>query len=176
MAKVYVIESDLVGVRPWLMGQIQFFLMLIIPLGSIPVATLGYDWYLYTRYISMPYGLLWKLEGLNISFNTLWGDSYFLVQAIPILVLNIIFVLEIVRYYKALVSRKRVVIVGALSFLIPLIISTISFMVFPISEAYVGPMPFLLIAGLIMLYRIPGPEIEPIEFLSDYIEVMEEEL
>lgn len=148
------------------MGQILFFLMMVLPLGTFPVEVVYVDWFGPVRYSAMLYGLLWNLNSLEISLNTLWFDSAFLFLALPVIVLDIIFVFEIVRYYKALVSRKHVIIVGALSFLMPLLISTITLMVFPIAGVYVGPLPFMIITGLLLLYRVPGPEIDRPDHLS----------
>lgn len=120
----------------------------------------------------MPYGVLWYFDSFNLSLNTLWFDSYYLLHALPIIVLNLIFIIEIVGYYKAMVSRRRVIIVGVLSFLIPLIISTTTTMVvFPIPGVYAGPLPFLLFTGLLLLYRIPGPENIPLVYLSDVLTI-----
>ena len=167
-----VLESDLVGVEPWLMGKILFFLMMVIPIGTIPVERYGVDWLWssFARYTAMMYGLFWKLDSFELSPNNLWLDPAYLLFAIPVIVLNIIFAFEVVRYYKALVSRKHVLIVGTMSFLVPLLLAMITRVLLPESAAYFGPLPFLLIVGLLLLYKIPGPEIEPIVYLSDILQ------
>jgi len=147
------------------MGQILFLLMRVLPLGIFAMECF-IGWGGRVLYSAMPYGILWNLNLLEISLNTLWLDSVFLIQAIPVIVLNIIFVFEVVRYYKALVSRKHVIIVGALSFLIPLVHTVLVIGLLPLTEAYYGPLPFLLITGLLLLYRVPGPEIDRPDHLS----------
>ena len=166
-----VLESDLVGVPPWLMGQILFFLLVVLPIGTIPVEVYGTDWLWngFARYTAMMYGLLWKLNSFQFAPNDLWLDPAYLLFAIPVIVLNLIFVFEVVRYYKALISRKHVVIVGTLSFLIPLALAVLTRALIPASDSYFGPLPFLLIAGLLMLFKVPGPEIEPIVYLSEIL-------
>ena len=92
-------------------------------------------------------------------------DSAFLIHAIPVIALNFTFVFEVVRYYKALVSRKHVIIVGALSFLVPMVYTVLVSWYFSVSGAYFGPLPFLLITGLLLLYKVPGPETDRTDHL-----------
>jgi hypothetical protein len=148
------------------MGQILFFLMMALPLGTFPVENHSNWWFDVVEYVAMPYGILWKLESLTLSPNTLWLAPSFLFLAIPVVVLNAIFVFYVVRYYNALTSRKHVITVGFLSFLIPLVYTVLVRQLLPESPAYFGPLPFLLITGLFLLYKIPGPEIRPSEYHS----------
>jgi len=149
------------------MGQILFLLMMVLPLGTFPVPVYFYvDWFGPIIYSATPYGILWYFNSLEFSLNTLWLDPSFLFLALPVIILNIIFVFEVVRYYKALVSRKHVMIVGALSFLVPLVYTVLVSWYFTVSQVYFGPLPFLLITGLLLLYRVPGPEVDQPDHLS----------
>ena len=159
-------DSDLVGVRPWLMGQIMFFLMMILPLGSIPIEY-PIGWWL-PLYAPRIYGVLWTFDfdpySPGFALNTMWFDYNFLMLIFPTFILNVIFVLVIVGYYKGMINRNITLLVGVLSVLIPVGATMLTTGIFLAGGEYVGSLPFLFLAGLIMLYRVRGPEIDiPLE-------------
>ena len=162
-------DSDLVGVRPWLMGQIMFFLMMILPLGSIPLEYPIGVW--FPSYAPRIYGVLWTFDFgpylHGFALNTMWFDYNFLMLIFPTLILNVIFVLVIIGYYKGMINRNITILVGVLSVLIPVGATILTTGIFLAGGEYVGSLPILLIVSLIFLHRVPGPEIITTESISD---------
>ncbi len=159
-------DSDLVGVRPWLMGQIMFFLMMVLPLGSIPIEY-HVDWW-FPRYAPRIYGVLWTFDlspySYEFALNTMWVDYSFFMLIFPTFILNVIFILALIQYYKGMIDRNITFLVGVLSVLTPVVVTMLTTGIFLAGGEYVGPLPFLFIVGLIMLYRVRGPEIDiPLE-------------
>ncbi len=178
MTPQHEFESELVGVSPLMMGQILFFLMIVVPLGAIPVLVpvpFDLEWFYY---VPMVYGIFWTLIGTQFELNFAWFDYNFLLHVTPTIILNIIFILFIVRYYNAIASKWDTIAVGIFSFLFPLGIDLFLCGYFSIegafTESYYGPYPLMLIIGLIMLYRVPGPIVD-IPTLSSFTGDNEEE-
>jgi len=162
-------DYDLVGVRPWLMGQIMFFFMMILPLGCIPIEY-EVDWWPRV-YAPRIYGVLWTYDfdpySPGFALNTMWVDYNFLLLIFPTFILNVIFVLVLVGYYKGMINRNITILVGVLSVLIPVGATILTTGIFLAGGEYVGSLPILLIVALIFLHRVPGPEIIKTESFSD---------
>ena len=70
---------------------------------------------------------------------------------------NLFFLYRMYKYYDGRTTKLNTITVGIFSVVLPLILA----MVFPgyILGYYVGPIPIQFICGLIIMHRIPGPEI-----------------
>jgi len=149
-------EMELYGVSP---GVVAFFMILItamVPLGFIPESSILFP--------SMIYGLLWNYSS-NLPFGAPFGnlpiivlDPYWIYITLPLTILNVVYAIWVVRYYKAKTSRYNVVMVGLVSIILPpLLIIYFSGMLGGFELIY--PIPIQFILGLIILWRIEGPEV-----------------
>lgn len=154
-----ILDSDLIGVSPWLMGQIIFFLMMVLPLGITAIESSYHTDLGINQTAPQLYSVLWILNDLGLFFNAMWFDYEFIMMAFPTIILNIIFILIIIGYYRGMISRNNTIIVGIFSFLIPLGVTMLRDGIFLSGGGYVGPLPFLSIVGLLMLCRVRGPEL-----------------
>ncbi len=150
---------EMYGVNPKLITQIMILVTLIVPFGYIPP---GWNALLWDPGVIGVYGLLWFL-GSGFEFNR---GLHFLQPGIiiPTLILsifNFLFVLQIWKYYLRKTSLRRVLLIGIASLIYPTLLdfmSTVGFV--PISMiGIIWPIPIQFIIGLILLYKIPGPEL-----------------
>jgi len=142
---------------------------MILPLGSIPIeCQIGWRFLVYAPRI---YGVLWTFDldpySRGFSLNTMWFDYNFLMLIFPTFILNVIFVLVIIGYYKGMINRNITILIGVLSVLIPVGATILTTGIFLAGGEYVGSLPILLIVALIFLHRVPGPEIIATESFSD---------
>jgi hypothetical protein len=121
----------------------------------------------------------WGSQGVNINgFNyvaTLWGigpigspDSQFQVFLSYTIIIslifsapNIVFSGQIIRYLMGKTSYRRTIVFGILGILFPFIL-TFNMMIALLQMGYpnyLGPLPFQLITGLILM-KYPGPPTE----------------
>jgi hypothetical protein len=149
-------EMELYGVSP---GVVAFFMILItatVPLGFIPESSILFP--------SMIYGLLWVYT-LNLPFGAPFGnlpiiilDPIWIYITLPLTILNVVYAIWVVRYYKAKTSRYNVAMVGLVSIILPpLLIIYFSGMLGGFELIY--PIPIQFILGLIILWRVEGPEV-----------------
>ena len=162
-------DRELIGVSPAVIAIIMGIITLIVPLGIVPTEY-GMTEHGLSFIEPIIYGLIW-------AYVPYWYNPYsflnifFTWLTIPMSVLNLLYLRQIVRYYKGKTSRYNAVCVGVLSITIPTIISlgtTGIFTQFGIFN-FVGPIPIQFIVGLIILYRIPGPRL-----LTPFSSVMED--
>ncbi|MFW9843874.1 MAG: hypothetical protein ACFFEV_04805 [Candidatus Thorarchaeota archaeon] len=161
------IEPVLVGVKPWLMGEILFLLLLVIPLGIIEGSVPDSHFLGVDIIVPKTYGLFWIFNTLQIDLNTLWFSYEFLMLTVLTLILDTIFVLVIIGFYKGLFSRRILLVVSVLSFLIPAITIGLTSGLIREGAGYVGPLPILQIIGALMVFRVPGPTRETWDTLSN---------
>ncbi len=102
---------------------------------------------------------------LNIAyaFTTIMFDSllytWFAIPAVP---LHILFGIWFARYYQAKSSKDIALMLGILSITLPTLIHLyVTSLLLPLSLSYIVilPFPLQLIAGLVILHRIDGPEV-----------------
>ncbi len=148
---------ELYGVSP---GVIAFFMIIItatMPLGFIPESTFLLP--------SMVYALLWVYP-LGSYFNPgpfgifpiIILDPIWIYATLPFTILNVAYAFWIVRYYKAKTSRYNAALVGLVSIILPpLLIIYFSGMAGGFELIY--PIPIQFILGLVILWRIEGPEV-----------------
>lgn len=138
------------------MGLVTF----VVPFGIIPtnIAT-NESGVAFTEPIL--FGLLWVYAPYLTGSPFLTLDLYFTWMTIPLSLFNLFYFIETVRYYQGKCTRYRAVSVGVLSIVLPTILSIATtgiltpFVIF----MFVGPLPIQFVVGLIIMYRIPGPEL-----------------
>jgi hypothetical protein len=162
MADVRTSDPKLVGVSPTVIAFFMIIVTLFVPLGfytSNLIVLL--DWYIGPSF----YGLFWAY-GTTIFYE--WYASFYLLSpsfmklAFSLSIFNLLYIVQIVRYYQGKTSKRRALQIGVISLIFPELFAFLSSVLFlPIySIGYVLPIPIQFIVGLIFLYKIPGPEIE----------------
>ena len=125
-------EIELYGVRPGVIAVIMFFASFILPFGFF-----ANDW-------GVPIALLMILVNPFIY--------------LPLTLLNILYAIWIVRYYQAKASKDSTIMLGLLSIILPTgIVLYLSGLLGDFIVIY--PIPIQFIVGLIILWRIDGPEV-----------------
>ncbi len=128
----YSTEMELYGVRPGVIAVIMFFTSLIFPFGF------------FADEIGMPIALIMILVNPIIF--------------LPLTLLNILYAICIVRYYQAKSSKNSVLILGLLSLILPTVI--VLYLTGLFGEfVIVYPVPIQFIVGLIIMWKIEGPEV-----------------
>ncbi|MBN2230495.1 MAG: hypothetical protein JW779_12985 [Candidatus Thorarchaeota archaeon] len=154
-------ETELYGTSPWVIGELMIIISLITPLGFIPgsydITTSGIS--LYSNF--MVYSLIWVYSMDIFSGYFIAIHPAVLYLTLPLSIFNILYIRQIVRYYKGKSSRYSAVMAGVLSLIVPTFFSlVISFVSAPLQNiTFIVPIPIQFIAGLIFLHKIPGPEL-----------------
>ncbi|MFW9832766.1 MAG: hypothetical protein ACFFEK_02130 [Candidatus Thorarchaeota archaeon] len=162
MTDVKLSKPELVGVSPTVIAFFMIIVTLFVPLGfytSNLIVLL--DWYIGPSY----YGLIWAY-GTTIFYE--WYTSFYLLSpsfmklAFSLSIFNLLYIVQIVRYYQGKTSKRRVLQIGVISLIFPEIFAFLSSVLFlPIYMiGFVLPVPVQFIVGLIFLYKIPGPKLE----------------
>jgi len=128
----YSTEIELYGVSPGVIALIMFIVSLIFPLGFIATE------------IGIPIFLIMVL--------------FYPFIFLPLTILNILFVIWIVRYYQAKASKNSVLMLGLLSIILPTMFALYITGLFG-QFMVIYPIPIQFIVGLIILWRIEGPEV-----------------
>jgi hypothetical protein len=147
----YTTEMELYGVSPGVIAFIMIFVTASVPLGFFPEM--------------MVYSVLWVIPLGYIIFLSPYGffpfyfiDPFAIFVTLPFTILNVVFAVWVVRYYKAKTSRDTVVLIGMLSLLLPpALVIYLTAMTGTILFLY--PIPIQFIVGLIIMWRIEGPEV-----------------
>ena len=146
----YSTEMELYGVSPTVIGMIMLLITALVPYGIIP------EW------IGLPWGFLWSMI-----YSFFWAarGRYLFVLSIqeiftllPFTFLNLLYAYWIIRYYQSKSSGFAVVAMGLLSIFLPVAVS-ISLSVWAGYFRLIYPIPIQFILGLIILWRIEGPEV-----------------
>lgn len=125
-------EVELYGVSPGVIAVIMFVVSLIVPLGFIATGP------------GMPIFLIMAL--------------FYPIIFLPLTILNILYVVWIVRYYQAKASKNSVLMLGLLSIILPTVFALYITGLFG-EFMVIYPIPIQFIAGLLILWRIEGPEV-----------------
>ncbi len=138
----YSTEMELYGVSPGVIRLIMFLVTVFSPFGFFP----GFERGIFGAYYLLPgiYGLFW------IIFNPF--------VYLPLCLLNILYAHQVVRYYQARSSKDSVYLLGTLSVLLPTVIILYFSSMFG-DFVILYPIPIQFIAGLLILWRIEGPEV-----------------
>ncbi len=154
---VYSTEMELYGVSPGVVSLFLFIVTIVVPFGFIPFnsGVVGDPWSSY--YIL--YSSVWVLSGgyyfPSTGFLFFSPVNFFL---LPLSILNIAYAFWIVRYYQGKSSRYTAITIGVLSTLLPTSLALFASSAFG-TFIIIYPIPLQFIAGLIILWRIEGPEV-----------------
>jgi hypothetical protein len=147
----YSTEMELYGVSPYVIGFIIFLVTVLVPHGFIP------EW------VGLPWGVLWSM--IYSVFYAIKGHSIVFLSIeeifslIPFILLNLFYAYWIVRYYQGKRSGFAVVAIGLLSLFLPLFLANLFFLLGLASFRLIIPIPIQFMVGLIVLWRIEGPEV-----------------
>ncbi|MGY5859137.1 MAG: hypothetical protein RTU63_07195 [Candidatus Thorarchaeota archaeon] len=150
-------DLELYGTSPGVIAFFMILISLIVPIGVIPFNA----WMLFGfgASDSLIYSLLWfYTPGLYIPYFAI--PLFMLLNfwlTIPLTIFNIAYIRQIVQYYRGRCTRYSAIWVGMLSLTFPTLFSLVltapSF-----GTTFIGPIPIQFIAGLIFLFKYPGPE------------------
>jgi hypothetical protein len=162
MADVRASEPELVGVSPGVIAIFMTFLTLIVPLGFFTSNVIVlFDWYIGPGV----YALFWAFGHTPGSWGIIpfhFFSPTFLKLAFTLGIFNILYVVQIVRYYQGKVSKNSVIMVGIISLAYPTVFALVSTAI-SLSLVMVGavwPIPAQFLVGLIFIFMLPGPEPE----------------
>lgn len=156
-------DLELYGTSPGVIAFFMILISLIVPLGVLPsnafIVLFGgmgmspdfmiYSLiWVYTPEFYIPFTLIPLFLALNIWFT------------LPLTIFNIAYIWKIIRYYRGDCTRYSAIWVGMLSITIPTIFAllTTGILSGTGSLVVIGPIPLQFIAGLIFMFKIPGPE------------------
>jgi hypothetical protein len=80
-------------------------------------------------------------------------------MTIPLSVFNLLYFWNVARYYQAKSSRSEAISIGIFSFVFPTILFLLTARVLNAFGVFglIIPVPIQFIAGLLIMYRVPGP-------------------
>jgi len=152
----FATESELYGVSPGVVAIIMFIVTSIFPIGFIPETTFLFEPMIYSifwifplgpNFFEFPFGMM----------PVVFLNPFIIFLTLPLTILNIAFAIWVVRYYKGQTSRYTVAMIGMLSVVLPVaLVIYLSAMSGTFMLVY--PIPIQFIVGLIMLWRIEGPD------------------
>ena len=151
---------DIIGVDPGTIAVIMGLVTIAVPYGVVPTfSILSNGNTTFVLFQPIFYSLLWIVGSLPSSISSSY-NFYFTWTTIPFSFINLLFFWQIVRYYQGKCTKNGVAWIGAFSITLPTILATATFGIFtPFAFfPYIVPIPIQLIAGLILMHRIPGPE------------------
>ena len=158
-------DLEIYGTRPGVMAFFMILISLIVPIGVLPTnafAVLFGGIGMWTEPTYMIYSLLWVYAPelpLALAMYPLFMvlNLWF---TIPLTIFNIAYIWKIVRYYRGDCTRYSAVWVGMLSVTVTTVFALLTTGWLGATEGLVliGPIPLQFIAGLIFMYKIPGPE------------------
>lgn len=153
-------KPDLFGISPGVIAVLMTFVTVTVPLGYIPP---GSDIFLSIRWYQVDgiYGLLWLFGADWLAPIGFRGFHFMEVDltalTVSLSIFNLFFLFQMVRYYQGRTSQRLVLFTGIVSLLFPVLLVLESTGVF--ITGFVWPIPIQLVFGLILLYKIPGPEL-----------------
>jgi hypothetical protein len=152
----YSTEMELYGVSPRLIAVIMFLTMLIVPLGYIP-EFIGHIFYFH--YEIQLYSFFWHVEPSSyFGFRIYLTNIQELLIMLPLTIMHWIFAYWVVRHYQGKSSKLMAALLGLASIIIPLV-SSFYWSLSTMQLDIIYPIPIQFIIGLIILWRIEGPEI-----------------
>lgn len=162
MADVRDSEPELIGVSPAVIALFMTIVTLMVPLGFFTSNIIVlFDWYIGPGV----YALFWAFG--NSPYLGFSGFHFFSITflklAFTLGIFNLLYVVQIVRYYQGGVSRRSVILIGVISLVYPTLVALISTAIsLPIiMVGIVWPIPAQFLVGLIFVLLLPGPEPEP---------------
>lgn len=105
-------------------------------------------------------GMSWQIIGLSLA-DIIFSAIFFLV-GLPFMFFRLVFVYQMYKYYRGLTTKKRTILVGILGEiqfpLIGLIIMPFALVNPFLAVIFSLPIPFLLVAGLVILRYVQVPQ------------------
>jgi hypothetical protein len=175
-------NRELIGVSPSLIAEIMGIITLIVPFAIIPTSAPSIFGIIYSQ--PFIYGLFWVYTPISIiqysiyTFDLTW-------LTVPLSTLNLVYLVQVVRYYQGKISRSEAIWTGIFSLVFPTILFLLAaeilnpFGIFGL----IIPVPIQFIAGLTLMYRVPGPvassettiEMQaPVTSVSERVQVLSE--
>jgi len=156
-------DLEIYGTSPGVIAFFMILISLIVPYGILPTnafVVLSGGWGMSPDL--MIYSLIWiYTPGYYVPFTLFPVFLIFNIWfTLPLTIFNIAYIWKIVRYYRGQCTRYSAIWVGILSVTIPTLFGLITTGLFNLIGGllFIGPIPLQFIAGLIFLYKIPGPE------------------
>ena len=145
----FATEMELYGTSPGVIAVLMIITTLVAPCGIVPseMGPFGRYWYLYS--------LVWLYSSGSPFPPGFWFLNYNLLITLPLCMLQVVFAIWIVRYYQSKTTKYTAMTIGLLSILLP----TILVLYFSSLVVVIYPIPIQFIIGLIILWRIDGPEV-----------------
>ena len=154
-------EPELYGTSPGVIAVLMILVTLILPLGYISGSS--FIPFYYDLFVIGFYGLFWVLGyplfssyGFHILSPSLW------ISSCSLSIFNLLFAFLLVRYFQGRTSKQHVLLIGVVSLIYPALFVLMQAWFFslpPYMTSIVWPIPIQFIIGLILLYKIPGPEL-----------------
>lgn len=160
--KVEESEPELYGTSPRVIAQLMILVTIIFPLGYISP---GSHIILYHNsfFASGFYGLFWFLGyALFFSYGFHIFQPSLVILSCSLSIFNLLFGILLVRYFQGRTSKQHVLLIGAVSLIYPALLvltQAWSLSLPPHMTGFVWPIPIQFIFGLILLLKIPGPEL-----------------
>lgn len=147
----YSTEMELYGVSPGVIAILMFTVTLLSPSGFVPER--GFPWF-----SPVLYSLFWVYEFGPYGVPGFRLFNYDLIITLPLCILNVVYALWIVRHYQGKSSKYSAAMIGLLGVSLPTFLVLYFTGIF-LSPWFIYPIPIQFIAGLLILWRIEGPEV-----------------
>ena len=156
-------DLELYGTSPGVIAFFMILISLIVPIGVLPANAFDV---LFSGMGMGPsymiYSLLWAYAPefpLSLAMYPLFM-ALNLWFTIPLTIFNIAYIWKIVRYYRGNCTRYSAIWVGMLSVTVPTIfaLATTGWVSSTAGLVIIGPIPLQFVAGLIFMFKFPGPE------------------
>lgn len=157
-------DYDLIGTSPSVILRLMIFVTLLVPLGYASPGFSSIILFWWYPAVGV-YGLLWFLGyGWDFNRGLHFLQSSVIVPTLVLSIFNIFFVYQIWKYYQRKTTMRYVLKIGVVSLIFPPLLSLIpSVFIIPLFMiGIVWPIPIQFIIGLIILHKVPGPEVVPI--------------
>ena len=146
----------------WKYAYIIMALATVIP----PYTTFVYGFSVHDGHLGVDiamYALFWTIYPSGFPWGGLQVLTYYsLTAGLSLGFFNILFAFQLIRYIRGKTSRKRTLVVGALTLVLPMYSMTVALPIMLLSGnfSFIGPIPIQLITGLLLM-RVAGPPEEP---------------
>jgi len=155
-------RPELFGTNPRVIAILMAIVTLVVPFGYLPSYSIIF--FGGASLSSGIYGLLWSFgDAIDLGYG--YNGFHFLTPDLTVItivlsIFNLLFAREVVMYYQGKTSKKWVLFMGAMSLIYPALFALVS-LILPILAMWgiIWPIPVQLIFGLILLLKIPGPEL-----------------
>jgi hypothetical protein len=147
----YRTEMELYGVSPGVIAIIMLIVTLLSPTGIFLEST--NPWY-----SPVIYSFVWVYQFGAYVMSGFRMFNYDLLLTLPLCVLHLAYAYWIVRHYQGKSSGYSAAMIGVLSILLPTSLVLFFTGLFG-PPVILFPIPMQFIAGLVILWRIEGPEV-----------------